>query len=208
MYAAVGCLRCTKRHRWGASVLAILGLSTGGKSSSYSDAAHAHWNICHRHNTIWQLAVLKMQNASQLHSRPACPLSCCLQEAVCQCSEEFGPVQQVITATIPQNPTAIHLFNTLGFQHTHTVDMWPSYDALSQYEQTVGWKYTGVPPTTQELQEQLNMVDVLGVCMVISKIEYNYRSWRSFWCKALRACRHRALRYPPPIAYHLACTEG
>eukprot|EP00878_Enallax_costatus_P021573 GHUV01022850.1.p1 GENE.GHUV01022850.1~~GHUV01022850.1.p1 ORF type:complete len:254 (+),score=56.54 GHUV01022850.1:108-869(+) len=86
-----------------------------------------------------------------------------LMEAVCGSSEEFGPIQSISSTTIPENPATVHLFNTLGFKHTHTVDVWPSYEALSRYEREVDVQLTGAPPRTEQLQEQPNMLDVLGL---------------------------------------------
>lgn len=85
-----------------------------------------------------------------------------LQEAICQQCGEFGAVQTVSSATTPQNTAAIRIFNSMGFQHTHTVDQWPSWDALAHYEHAVGWSGVGRRPEPQVLKQQANMVDVLG----------------------------------------------
>lgn len=58
----------------------------------------------------------------------------------------------------------------MGFQHTHTVDQWPSWDAVAQYEQAIGWSGTGAPPEPEVLQQQPHMVDVLGEYLLLYKL--------------------------------------
>jgi hypothetical protein len=79
----------------------------------------------------------------------------CAQAEICQCSSEHGTVQAITSATIPQNPAAVRLFEQLGFSHTHTVDMWPSYASLASYEQAVGF----VPGALQQPALHTSLVD-------------------------------------------------
>lgn len=51
----------------------------------------------------------------------------------------------ITSATVPANAAAIRLFAGLGFTCTHTVDVWPSFAALTAYERAVGFQ-PGVTP--------------------------------------------------------------
>jgi hypothetical protein len=64
-------------------------------------------------------------------------------------------VQAITSATIPQNPAAVRLFEQLGFSHTHTVDMWPSSASLASYEQAVGF----VPGAPEQPEFHTSLID-------------------------------------------------
>lgn len=85
-----------------------------------------------------------------------------LQEDINQRYNEHGPVQTIFSATIPEQAVAIHIFNTLGYTHTHTIEIWPSYAALGQYEDAAGVTLSIHPPGMEFVQALPSMIDFLG----------------------------------------------
>lgn len=62
-----------------------------------------------------------------------------VQEHICRACSGYGAVQHITTATTPETPAAVRILTGVGLTHTHTVDVWPTYTALSAFEQQVGF---------------------------------------------------------------------
>eukprot|EP00775_Hariotina_reticulata_P008175 gene8175-8366_t len=62
-----------------------------------------------------------------------------LMEAICERGMEDSSISTITSATTPDNAGANRIFNALGFHHSHTVDLWPAYSALGEYEAAVGF---------------------------------------------------------------------
>uniref|UniRef100_A0A383W008 N-acetyltransferase domain-containing protein n=1 Tax=Tetradesmus obliquus TaxID=3088 RepID=A0A383W008_TETOB len=120
-----------------------------GCAADPADAIHGL--VCgHRRGSAWFLFGLRVAE----HARGK-GVARALMEHICSCSSEHGEVAAVTSATIPQNPAAVRLFEQLGFCHTHTVDMWPSYASLASYEQAVGF----VPGAPQQPVFHTSLID-------------------------------------------------
>eukprot|EP00882_Tetradesmus_deserticola_P031924 GHRQ01036108.1.p1 GENE.GHRQ01036108.1~~GHRQ01036108.1.p1 ORF type:complete len:329 (+),score=138.91 GHRQ01036108.1:376-1362(+) len=100
---------------------------------------------------------------------------------ICRRSREHGEVQAITSATIPQNPAAVRLFQQLGFSHTHTVDVWPSYAALASYEQAVGF----VPGASQQPTHNTSLKDhVQGAKELLSQASSSLGVQAEHWVQA------------------------
>jgi hypothetical protein len=85
--------------------------------------------------------------------------SCCPpQEAICEQGMKDSSISTITSATTPDNAAANHIFNTLGFYHSHTVDVWPAFPALREYEAKVGFVPGQSPP---DRPGQLSMLDFI-----------------------------------------------
>jgi len=80
------------------------------------------------------------------------------QEAICEQGMKDSSISTITSATTPDNAAANHIFNTLGFYHSHTVDVWPAFPALREYEAKVGFVPGQSPP---DRPGQLSMLDFI-----------------------------------------------
>lgn len=65
-----------------------------------------------------------------------------LQERLCSSSRHSGlpaAVRSLHGATTLHQPASIRIFEKLGFERQHCVEVWPPYPALTRYEKTIGF---------------------------------------------------------------------
>eukprot|EP00882_Tetradesmus_deserticola_P032971 GHRQ01037622.1.p1 GENE.GHRQ01037622.1~~GHRQ01037622.1.p1 ORF type:complete len:257 (+),score=91.66 GHRQ01037622.1:355-1125(+) len=141
------------------------------------DTADIHGLVCgHKRGSSWFLFGLRVAE----HARGK-GVARALMAEICRRSREHGEVQAITSATIPQNPAAVRLFQQLGFSHTHTVDVWPSYAALASYEQAVGF----VPGASQQPTHNTSLKDhVQGAKELLSQASSSLGVQAEHWVQA------------------------
>ncbi|KAF6253297.1 acyl-CoA N-acyltransferase [Scenedesmus sp. NREL 46B-D3] len=148
-----------------------------GPEPGANSADAIHGLVCgHRRGSAWFLFGLRVAE----HARGK-GVARALMAEICSCSREHGGVAAITSATVPQNPAAVRLFEQLGFSHTHTVDMWPSYASLAAYEQAVGF----VPGAPEQPMFHTSLIDhVQGAKELVSQASSSLGAQAEHWVQA------------------------